>query len=154
MLAHVDAPSDIEDFSIGGKCPESDHLPIWSTLDIHIGNEENNSSANFSTNSGGFKVDPDKHQNYADILDMKLDRMTTPTSTWTALQEAIVYSATQTFGIASMERKGQAKGLPHKKWYDLEYKQLWLELRHILDVGMYKKLEKKYNALTRKKKRQ
>ena len=93
----------------------------------------------FSAHAGGFKVDPNKRQDYAHTLDAKLRTMTNPT--WTALQEAILASTTQTFGAAS------------KIWYDEECKRLRKGPKYILDANRYKQLEKTYNALTRKKKR-
>lgn len=145
-MIHMDALCMIKEFWLGEKHPESDHLALGLTLDIcyHVG------SAEGAVGTGAFRVDVDKKQAYTGHLDSLLSNLTM--NTWADLRDAMLNTAIEVFGKPKTNHK-HVKGLPCKKWFDDECKVARRALKVLPEGQERREAEKRYNALTRKKRR-
>lgn len=147
-LAHLDTLCLIRNLKLEDKNRESDHIPLWITLDIwHSGEEERHAPG-----TTRFQVDSDKKDSYVQPLGMSLAKHMTVT--WDTLKDAILGAATIVFKKHGSRHGPHTKGLPHKKRFDEECKQARKKAKQLPHGPSHNEAEKQYCMLTYRKRRQ
>ena len=69
---------------------------------------------------------------------------------WVELKQCMQAAAKEALGEGTKKHLKPIKGLPHKPWYDKEYKEARKNLKQ-LTGDAYKQVEKQFHAMRQKK---
>ena len=144
-IAHVDSMHIIDDFQLGEKRPESDHVPLYVQLKMWM-------TAPLTApqyHALGYRLKEEKIEPYRQRVETLLKDVTP--SDWASLKSILHQAAGEVFGPKSALKRG-VRGLPCNRWYDEECRTMRAAAKRATG-GDKATAEKTYHGLLRKKKR-
>ena len=143
----------VENFAIGDKSQNSDHMPIHVWIQI----QPKEIGRKLQDKSWSYKMQINKRKTYATSFDNKLARECIPseiTQAWQQFKKAMSKAVEETIGKMH-KRRINTKGPPCNSWFDEECKHFKRKLRTTTKTTIeWITLVKEYNALKRKKRRE
>ncbi|MCO5612696.1 hypothetical protein L7F22_066965 [Adiantum nelumboides] len=152
-LINYAAAHMVQNFAIGDKLPNSDHIPIHVWIQIQPKKPEEK----MQNRTWTYKMQINKRKTYATSLDSKLAQECMPNqmeAAWQILKGALRDTADEIMGKSKRVNRDM-KGLPHNAWFDEECKLAKRALQETPQTTQeWTTLAKNYTALKRRKRRE